>query len=464
VKIIKNAQFQSDIQNGQNADENLKDFILKIVLKLQDIWRIRDIIVDLLEKYLEVDDQIVDKFKKDCAEEEIKCQNNTENCIISPKGDKAEKRQRILTKDDTVCKKSKLDDNLTKDIKKLDFNGVTDIINNNTGAASSLTKINPRIGFKNNYNNIVNDVASVGQNMGLINSSNNITNNNIVKVSKNEGLINNYNYIANAESLVPPDLGEVSNPKNTITNSNISLKSENTNGTSYNFHMFDPHKNAINLSNQKSTNLTDITLPNNKEQDCKYSRGRGINLILQGNLINRPKARKEKPQINNSKKKNGAASQMLKLFKQKEAEINETIQFVNTSDQNTNVKGISQSEFYKKSKAFAFNNQVENNSNLSNNPIIYPEPTKYSKRAKSPRVNVVGKYDNILFNRNKIGRMKSVKNDNSSVKSLLSDDEIICENTPTKLDQFKFMKKSPSRNDIIKNYGLVLTQLNTKKL
>jgi hypothetical protein len=431
-KTIKNAQFQIVIQKGQETGNDLILFITKIVLGLQDIWRIKNVVIVLLENYLEVEQSVLDKFKKDCEEEE----NNSKNdkIIFQGRGNtlmqKPGKRQRpkmLNEEEKESLKKIKFDNNLRG--KNLGFTGVTNIINNTININNNIGQEIQTVAFNNIASNIPNNIAKL-QSVAPITESPNVSN-----------------------------IRETSNTLAMIASS-MSLHAENRTENSNTLHSTD-YKIAANISNQKSTNATNFTtedLSNKKNQESNNKLKRGINSMLQGSLVNRPTTHREKS-LNKSRKKIEGNLKMMQFFDKMSNEIKDNISFVNTSNQNSNIKGAIRNQFYKNNKTYEFDNREENNSNLSNSSIIYPEQTKFSKRAKSQQVNIAGKYDNILFNRNNVGRIKPAsKNEKSSVHSCLTDDEILCENTPTKLDQFKFMKKSPSKNEIIKNYDRLFKQ------
>ena len=185
---------------------------------------------------------------------------------------------------------------------------------------------------------------------------------------------------------------------------------------------------TINLSNQKSTNFSDISTISNKfnnEVNNKTS-FRGINSILANKIINLPKANKE---INKKKKEKNSKNLLQKIFENYDKkELKED----NIQNKTNIIKQVVNKEFYHK------NNKTPK--------IIENEKLKFSvrKNITNPDTSLADKYNHKIFKLNSLNLTQARNKDVSPTRTDISEDEILVENTPTKLENNKINKKSPN--------------------
>jgi hypothetical protein len=207
------------------------------------------------------------------------------------------------------------------------------------------------------------------------------------------------------------------------TNTYITINSNDTESI-----LSDMKNKTINLSNQKSTNFSDISVVSNKFNNelTNKTNYRGINSILADKIINLPKANKE---INKKKKEKNSKNLLQKIFeKYDKNEIKQD----NLQNKTNIIKQVVNKEFYQK------DNKTPK--------IIENDKLKFSVRKNIPiaDTSIADKYNHKIFKLNSLN-MSQVKNkDISPTRTDLSEDEILVENTPTKLENFKFTKKSPN--------------------
>jgi hypothetical protein len=286
----------------------------------------------------------------------------------------------------------------------------------------------------------------------------------ITEKKQSSGLLNNGNFALASDQKSVSSFGENSNHMLSNKLPNIFAHSASSFGESSNHQPLLNETSMgykqLNLTAQKSTNFTASAGNSNvkpfaPKSDIEKRRSTGINGSLTDRLREIPKIEKAK-QLKKSKKKASKNSKSLvaKILERMPVHKNSTN--TNNIPASNPLKAAISGSFYDKNKIIDHSSE-ENNSNLANSNTnsngIISDTTKYSKRSASTTANNNGfkKYE-LLFSRKKLGIPQSVRKDVSPARSNLTDDEILCEDTPTKHDAFKFNKKSPNtlRGDFVK--------------